>query len=512
MGFDGKKAEFYYMRKKYDLLYKYAEEYWESDTDAQAWYGWCKASGRGCKQDMLIGDTDILLAATNNSLYGSYFWSFVLHGGFDEPEDISAAKRELERAAYGGLALAQLDLGRNYYWGFDDYPEDKELGVQWIKKAADQECAEAENEMYVCYTVGKGIAYDPDMADLYYKRAALHGYPYAEHAYASECLKKNDYENAAFWAKRALDGGISKAQEILDQIPGHSSKGKQESHGRDSFTRKADESSKSRATAGTTGGDRGSSAAGSSTAKSGSGRVPSSEEVYRTCAPAIIKIYLLDERNNLVASGSGFLIDDQGTAMTCAHVMEGADRAIAFYHDQSTGSVLQVISSNRKEDWALIQVSNPPRTYLKTCLDYVSGEYIYTLGCPKGQDTTIAEGLISNAKNNVNGTEYIQLSAPISSGSSGGALLNKYGEALGITAASIADGQNLNLAVPIAKVRRTGTPKRLESVADMSSVSSGGYSRVSYSSTNARSTNSGTPSKPVSDPRNRRNKFKVDLD
>ena len=59
----------------------------------------------------------------------------------------------------------------------------------------------------------------------------------------------------------------------------------------------------------------------------------------------------------------------------------------------------------------------------------------------------------------VSGTTYIQVTAPISSGSSGGALISEKGELIGITAATVNNGQNLNLAVPIsalASLKRTG--------------------------------------------------------
>ena len=79
------------------------------------------------------------------------------------------------------------------------------------------------------------------------------------------------------------------------------------------------------------------------------------------------------------------------------------------------------------------------------------GEIIYTIGSPLGLENTISNGIISNpAREDFYG--YIQITAPISSGSSGGPLLNPYGEVVGITTGTLDTAQNLNFAIPIAKL------------------------------------------------------------
>ena len=79
------------------------------------------------------------------------------------------------------------------------------------------------------------------------------------------------------------------------------------------------------------------------------------------------------------------------------------------------------------------------------------GQNIFAIGSPLGLDNTISQGIISNPNRVVDGLGYIQTTAPISHGSSGGALINDRGELIGITSAGFEDGQNLNLAVPISR-------------------------------------------------------------
>lgn len=77
------------------------------------------------------------------------------------------------------------------------------------------------------------------------------------------------------------------------------------------------------------------------------------------------------------------------------------------------------------------------------------GDPIYTIGSPLGLENTFSSGEISQLR----GKSVIQISAPIDHGSSGGALINAYGEAIGITSAGITDsGANLNFAVNLSVV------------------------------------------------------------
>jgi hypothetical protein len=75
------------------------------------------------------------------------------------------------------------------------------------------------------------------------------------------------------------------------------------------------------------------------------------------------------------------------------------------------------------------------------------GQRVYAIGAPEGLDLTISEGLVSSIRE-MDGAHYIQTSAPISSGSSGGGLFDVEGRLVGLTAFIIAEGQNLNFALP----------------------------------------------------------------
>lgn len=176
------------------------------------------------------------------------------------------------------------------------------------------------------------------------------------------------------------------------------------------------------------------------------------EEIYATCSPAIFYIEVYDKSGNALGSGSGFFIDGNGTAVTNYHVIDGAHSAKIQLSD--TGEVFDVAGvydCSADNDWAVIKVNYNSKNYLKIGdpATVVGAAKVYAIGSPLGLQNTISEGLISNPSRILGGVEYIQISAPISHGSSGGALVNKYGQVIGITSGGFDEGQNLNIVVPM---------------------------------------------------------------
>lgn len=183
------------------------------------------------------------------------------------------------------------------------------------------------------------------------------------------------------------------------------------------------------------------------------------EEIYEMCSPAVFYITVYDYDGVPFATGSGFFIDDKGTAVTNYHVLDNSFSATAQMSDtQEIYNIVGIYDYSEEYDWAVIQVDRTGNKYLSIgdVSQIKGGETIYTIGSPEGLQNTISDGLISNPKREFSDTDqiFIQISAPISHGSSGGALLNKYGEVLGITSSGFDenDAQNLNLVIPITDV------------------------------------------------------------
>ena len=180
----------------------------------------------------------------------------------------------------------------------------------------------------------------------------------------------------------------------------------------------------------------------------------SAEEIYARCTAAVFFIEVYDAEGSAIKTGSGFFVSADGVAVTNYHVISGADSAAVQLIDGQVFSVSGVYAWNADEDWAVLQIEGEHFEALTVGAKNTAlgGSTIYTIGSPLGLQNTLSTGIISNPNRVEDGVSYIQISAPISQGSSGGALLNKYGEVIGITSAGYEDGQNLNLALPMTYV------------------------------------------------------------
>ncbi len=181
----------------------------------------------------------------------------------------------------------------------------------------------------------------------------------------------------------------------------------------------------------------------------------SAEQIYEKCSSAVFYIEVYNSFGEMTASGSGFFIDNNGTAITNYHVINGCYSAkITLSDEKKTHDIMGVYDFDENEDWAIIDTGVKNSNYLEigASSTVVGGATVFAIGSPLGLQNTISQGLISNPQRTEENVSYIQTSAAISSGSSGGALLNKYGEVIGVTSASYIDGQNLNLALPMSYI------------------------------------------------------------
>ncbi len=189
------------------------------------------------------------------------------------------------------------------------------------------------------------------------------------------------------------------------------------------------------------------------------------EGISEKAENSIFLIEIYDENDEKVATGSGFFIESSGVAVTNYHVVVDAVSAKAKTTDGKTYDISAMLGYDEKQDIAIIKVNGKgfPALALADSSKVKNGQKIFCMGSPLGLENTISEGIISNTSRIVNKQQYIQISAPISPGSSGGAVLNESCQVIGIASASYSSGQQVNFAVPsnlIGKVSRSekGTP------------------------------------------------------
>lgn len=180
----------------------------------------------------------------------------------------------------------------------------------------------------------------------------------------------------------------------------------------------------------------------------------SAEEIYQLASPATVEIRVETEYGT--ATGTGFFDSAEGTIITNFHVLEDATSGSVYLSNGERYDILKLVGFDRHLDIAIIQIDYEPTSILQTRTDLLqTGETVYALGSSVGLSDSFSQGIISANRREIGGQIFIQTTAPISHGNSGGPLIDKYGKVVGITTAGIETGQNLNLAVPISVVSKT---------------------------------------------------------
>jgi hypothetical protein len=176
-------------------------------------------------------------------------------------------------------------------------------------------------------------------------------------------------------------------------------------------------------------------------------------EGINSAAGSVLMLLVFDqEEEAYVSTGSGFVAFDSSTLITNYHVVEGGDLVLAESDDGRSYFLDQVIAADKNKDLAILRfkskTSLTPLT-LEGEGGWLRGQPVVAIGSPEGFKNTVSKGDIS-ALFTESGVRYIQFTAPVSHGSSGGALFNNQGRVIGITSSSImGDSQNLNFAIDI---------------------------------------------------------------
>lgn len=172
-------------------------------------------------------------------------------------------------------------------------------------------------------------------------------------------------------------------------------------------------------------------------------------EIIRDARSAVVHLRTFDADGRPLGDGSGFIIED-GRIATNVHVVEGAARVEVLDDDgRLLGAVDHASSLSASVDLAILPALDAQSPGLSFALaDPEVGETAIAIGSPQGLTNTVSEGIVS-AVRDIGGRRRIQITAPISPGSSGGPVLNDQGRVIGVSVSQMQEGQNLNFAVPV---------------------------------------------------------------
>lgn len=179
------------------------------------------------------------------------------------------------------------------------------------------------------------------------------------------------------------------------------------------------------------------------------------DKIYKKVNKSVVLIYTEGQDGIHRGQGSGVMLTKDGTIVTNFHVIDDASVIKVMINGAAVPAKINGIDP--AHDLALLSIS------CKSCIPISRtkkptevGAKVYAIGSPLGYENTISEGILSGRRHTSDSTaEILQITAPLSPGSSGGAIVNAKGELIGISAiASNGSAQNINFAISAELIDR----------------------------------------------------------
>jgi trypsin-like peptidase len=171
-------------------------------------------------------------------------------------------------------------------------------------------------------------------------------------------------------------------------------------------------------------------------------------DIAEAARRATVLIVATNRRGEGIRQGTGFFLSADGLLATNFHVIEGAQALQVQALDGTPLAQVYLVATDSARDLAILRVSRSDGPFLRVAArQYPAvGDPVYVMGNPLGQVGTFSTGVVS-ATRDLRSRELVQITAPISPGSSGGPVLNSAGEVIGVATSNLRDGQNMNFAV-----------------------------------------------------------------
>ena len=171
--------------------------------------------------------------------------------------------------------------------------------------------------------------------------------------------------------------------------------------------------------------------------------------------PSTVIIFAYDDKGEFLKLGSGFFISQNGDVITNYHVLQGASSAEIKTADEKIYPITYIVAGDEQNDVIRLSVNIPSQYVYPLSLSNKIpevGERIIVYGSPLGLENTVSDGIVSAIRDIPDYGRIIQITAPISPGSSGSPVLNMQGEVIGIATFQMIEGQNLNFAIPSERI------------------------------------------------------------
>lgn len=433
-----------------ELCYQLHDKREHSEAIAKCMYG---ASQNDPRSERILGEIYLyglgvkadaeeaeawLLRALEHGNEDAYFSLGVLNDiGFGVEENNSKAAEYFHKAAELGDSRAMRALGM-LYLGEDDFPADHKKARHYLKQAWDRGSIKAAYHLAESYLRDRESP-DYEQANRWIKLAAINNDVKAflriAHQYEVGLGVERDLKEAAHWLRVYIDSDAADPK-MLPEARAHlttiENRIEQNGHNQpDPETAQP-------------------MAAPVEIEPNGSNTLP--ENINQIAARSSLMLYMTDFSGTPVSQASAVIVTPEFAVTNCHAIIKGTlingntyDNKVITAHP---------IWYNETDDICLLQLSTPqpyPAQLGGGRDDIKVGQPVFALGSPEGLESTFSTGNISAIRET--GSSYqIQMTAPVSHGSSGGGLYNAKAELIGITTSVLKDAQNINFAIPVEMV------------------------------------------------------------
>lgn len=177
-------------------------------------------------------------------------------------------------------------------------------------------------------------------------------------------------------------------------------------------------------------------------------------KIFKENKKAVVVVVTFDEKNEPLSQGSGFVVRADGAVVTNYHVISNA-KDIKVKVGDKVLDVEGLIHADKGTDLAILKVNGAKLQTVNVgnSKKATIGEKVYVISSPKGMENTISDGILSGIREISDDKKVLQITAPISPGSSGSPVFNKDGEVIGIATFLLKEAQNLNFAMPVNLIK-----------------------------------------------------------
>lgn len=186
------------------------------------------------------------------------------------------------------------------------------------------------------------------------------------------------------------------------------------------------------------------------------------DRIFKENNKAVVVVVVYDQDSKPISQGSGFVVRADGAIVTNYHVINNA----ADIKVKAGDKILEVeglLHTDKENDIVILKAKGEKLQTVKIGdIEKLNvGEKIYVISSPEGLENTITDGILSGIREIEPKRKILQITAPISSGSSGGPVFNKNGEVIGIATLLLKEAQNINFAMPVNLVRNKISAKKV---------------------------------------------------